>query len=64
MIDCFLEMNDTYAADFKVTAMAQNKEKARHMLGIYFDRNDFEFVSSDVNNPIPELDNLDQRKQI
>lgn len=59
LIDCFLEMNDTYAADFKVTAMAQNKEKARHMLGIYFDRNDFEFVSSDVNNPIPELDNFD-----
>ncbi|EOS35240.1 hypothetical protein C808_05019 [Lachnospiraceae bacterium M18-1] len=59
LINCLLEMNDTYAADFKVIAMAQSKERAIHTLGMYSGRADLEFVSSDVNNPIPELGEVD-----
>lgn len=59
LIDCLLEMNDTYAADFKVIAVSKSREHAADSLGVYFDRPDFRFISCDVNEPIPEVGQID-----
>lgn len=59
LIDCILEMNDLCSAGFKIIAIARNRKRAMDRLGLYFDRNDFEFISCDINNSIPEMGKAD-----
>lgn len=59
LIDCLLKMNDIYATQFKVIAMSKTKKKAIEKLGIYFEREDFQYISCDVNAPILEVGKVD-----
>ena len=59
MIDCLLKMNDICSSGFKIIALAKNKNRAEMSLGMYFGRDDFQFVSWDVNKPLPELGKID-----
>lgn len=59
MIDCLLKMNDIGFTDFKIIALAKNSSRAKITLGMYFERDDFQFVSWDVNKPLPELGKID-----
>lgn len=59
IVDCLMKMNDEYNTDFRVIAVAKNKEKATKRFELYFQRDDFCFVSCDVNKPIPEVGEID-----
>lgn len=43
----------------QVIALSRNEDRARELLGSYWGREDFRYVSCDVNQPIPELGAVD-----
>lgn len=59
MVDCLLWANREYGSNFRVIALARNKERAAAQFKAYFDREDLLFVSCDVNKPIPEVGEVD-----
>lgn len=59
IVDCLLWANRAGMTSFKVTALARNRERAEEQLGMYFGQKDFQFVSCDVNHPIPEIGDVD-----
>ena len=59
MVDSLLGMNDIYATAYKVIAISKSREHAVDRLGIYFGRTDFQFISCDVNEQIPDVGQID-----
>lgn len=59
LVDCLLWANGVGMTNFQVTALARDRERAGRRLGMYFGREDFRFVSCDVNQPIPEAGDMD-----
>jgi len=59
LIDCLMMLNDLCHAKYRVVAVAKNRQRAEDRLGIYFARSDFEFVSCDINEGLPEMGKID-----
>lgn len=59
LIDCLMVMNDKYKTNYKVVGIAKDSKRAEERLGVYFGRQDFEFVSCDVNQTLPEMGDVD-----
>ena len=59
LVDCLIKMNYLYSAEFRTIAIAKNKERATERFGGYYGRRDFQFVSCDVNDPLPDVGRID-----
>lgn len=59
VVDSILAMNDMLGARFRVIALAKNLEKAVEQFSVYFDREDFQFISCNINDGIPEVGTVD-----
>lgn len=61
LIDILMEYNRQAQADSKIriTALSRNKERARERFAEYWDSEEFQYISCDVNAPIPECGQAD-----
>lgn len=59
MTDLFMELNHTYQTNIQVVALSRNEALARERFQVYWERNDFQYQSCDINSPIPELGTVD-----
>lgn len=54
LIDILMEHNKHAEQKIRITALSRNKEKARERFAQYWDREEFQYLSCDVNVPIPQ----------
>ena len=54
LIDILMEHNKHAEQKIRITALSRNKEKARERFAQYWDREEFQYLSCDVNIPIPQ----------
>jgi nucleoside-diphosphate-sugar epimerase len=59
IVDCLLWANKKYGCNFRIIALARNKERAAAQFRVYSDREDILFAPCDVNKLIPEVGNVD-----
>ena len=59
IVDCLLWANKKDIGKFRVIALARNKEQAELQFKPYLEREDFLFISCDVNKPIPDVGKID-----
>ena len=59
LIDILMEHNKHAEQKIRITALSRNKEKARERFAQYWDREEFQYLSCDVNIPIPESGPVD-----
>lgn len=59
LIDVLMLQNETKKSDIHVIAMSRNESRARERLGKYWNRTQFEYISCDINETIPECGHID-----
>lgn len=55
IVDVLLNMNDTYMTNYRIYGVGRGVERAREMFEKYEKRTDFVFISSDINDNVPEI---------
>lgn len=59
LIDVLMLRNEIRKSDIHVIAMSRNESRARERLGKYWNQMDFEYISCDINETIPECGHID-----
>ncbi len=59
LVDLLMLHNDITDSSVKVIALSRNAESARKRLWAYWDRKDFQYISCDINQGIPECGAVD-----
>lgn len=59
LIDVLMLQNETKKSDIHVIAMSRNESRAKERLGKYWNRTQFEYISCDINETIPECGHID-----
>lgn len=62
LVDILMKHNDEQkdpAKTVRVIALSRNEQRAKERFGEYWDREDFQYVACDVNEGIPETENVD-----
>lgn len=59
LIDILMEYNKQADRKIRVTALSRNKERARERFAGYWEQEEFQYLSCDVNEPIPECGRAD-----
>lgn len=59
LIDMLMEYNMQNGGDIHVIALSRNEERAKERFSDYWNREDFQYMSCDVNQPIPECGTAD-----
>lgn len=59
LIDILMYRNSYYAQKTKMIAISRNEKKAKERFGHYWDSEYFQYISHDINKPLPELGKMD-----
>ena len=59
LIDVLMLRNEPRNSDIHVIAMSRNESRAKERLGKYWNRTQFEYISCDINETIPECGHID-----
>lgn len=59
LIDVLMLRNELQKSDIHVIAMSRNESKAKERLGKYWNQMQFEYISCDINETIPECGHID-----
>lgn len=59
VIDILMKRNKENNANIRICAISRNRQKAEERFRAYWDNPNFTWISHDINNPLPELGNMD-----